>query len=96
MDISFKTTASQPEDQAHPWTCLTTTRGHAQPTQGALLEHPAQVTKETAPLGTMRHLLCRATQPRLGGLADLPNLQKQTQRDSQNKETKNYVPNEGT
>ena len=47
--------------------------GHTLPTQGTLLEHPVQVIKKTAPLGPTEHLLHKASLPRLGDIADLPN-----------------------
>ena len=42
------------------------------------------MTWETVPLGPKRHLLHKATLPRLGGIAALPNTYKQTQTGSQN------------
>ena len=64
--------------------------------KGTPLEHPAKVTKEIVPLGPTGHILYKASQPRLGDIADLPNTQKQTQGSSQNEETKKYVSNQRT
>ena len=49
-----------------------TTGRFAKPTQKTFLEYPAQVTKEIASLDPARHLLQKATQLRLGVIADLP------------------------
>lgn len=46
--------------------------------------------KKTVPMGTIGHL------PTLGITADLPNTQKQTQKERQNGETKKHVLNERT
>ena len=51
---------------------------------------------EAVPLGPTEHLLYKATLPRLGDRAALPNSQKQTKEGSQNEETKEHVPNERT
>ena len=40
--------------------------------------------------------LCKATAPRSGDVADLPNTQIKAERKRQNKETNEYVPSEGT
>ena len=64
--------------------------------QGTSLEHPAQVIKETLSLGSTGHLLHKAILPRLGDIEELPNTQKQTQRGSQNGETRKHAPNERT
>ena len=48
-------------------------RGHTQPTEETQLEHPAQVTRETVLLGTIGHLLHKATLLRPGDKAALPN-----------------------
>ena len=53
-------------------------------TKETFLEHPVQVIKETAPPAPTGHLLHKATIPRLGDIAGLPNTQKQTQNGSQN------------
>ena len=47
----------------------------------------SSMIKETQPLGPTGHLLHKATLPKLGVIADLPNTQKQTQRGSKNGET---------
>ena len=60
------------------------------------MEHSAQVIEETAPLGPLGQLLHKATLPRLGVIADLPNTQKQTQKDSQIGETKKHTSDERT
>ena len=62
----------------------------------AYLEHLAQVTKETVSLGLTGHLLHKATLPRLGETADLPNAQKQTQRGSQNGKMKKNASDDRT
>lgn len=64
----------------------TVIKAQLQPTQEIFLEHPALVIRETAPLGPKGHLLHKATWPRLGDIAELPNTLKQTQRGSQNEE----------
>lgn len=64
-------------------------------TQRMLLERPTQVIQETAPLGPTGHLLPKATLPRLGDVTALPNMQKQTQRDSQNGENRNVCQMKG-
>ena len=48
---------------------------------------------EKVPLSPTGHLLHKATIPRQGDIADLPNTQKQIQRGSQNEETKKHTPN---
>ena len=52
-------------------------------TKGTFLEHLPQVIRENVPLRPTRHLLHKATIPRLGGIADPSNTQKQIQRGSQ-------------
>ena len=42
--------------------------------QGVHLEHLAWVTREAVPLGPTGHLLYKTTLPRLGNIADLPNI----------------------
>lgn len=44
-----------------------------QPSQGTLLEHLAQVIKETVPLSPTEHLLYKTTLPGLRDVADLLN-----------------------
>ena len=43
---------------------------------------PAQMIKETVPLDPTGHILHKSTLPRLGVIADLPYIEKQTQRDN--------------
>ena len=62
--------------------------------QGTFLEHPDQEIKENVPLGLTGHLLHKAILPRLRVIEDLPSTQKQTQRGSQNGETKKHIPYE--
>ena len=53
------------------------------------------MTWETVPLGFTGHLLHKGcTLARLGGIADLPNIQKHIQRSSQNEDTKKQAPSE--
>ena len=58
--------------------------------------HPAQVIKETVPLGPTGHLLFKASLPILGVIADLLTTYKQTQNCSQNGSTKKPTPKERT
>lgn len=53
--------------------------------------HLAQVIRIIVALSLTGHLLHKATIPRLGNIADLPNTQKQTKRSSQNSETKKHL-----
>ena len=69
--------------------------GHIQPTQEIYLEHPARVSRETAPLGSTGHL-CKVILLRLKYIAALPNTEKQTQKSSQNRDTNKHVPIERT
>lgn len=55
---------------------LTPIREHLLPTQGAPLEHPAQMNRDTAPSDAMGHLLHKATLPSLGDVLDLSNTYK--------------------
>ena len=74
-----------------------TTEGCTEPTQGKRhLKCPAQVTREAESLVPTGPSLYKITLPRPGGIAALPNTQKQTQSSSQNQETKKHVPNERT
>ena len=52
------------------------------------LEHPAQVTEKSEPLGLTEHLLLN------GRLAVLLGMWEETEGSSQNVETKKQVPNE--
>lgn len=70
--------ASQPVSQPHPLKCQQQSRlnysrmAHTIDTRdapGAL----AQVTRDTVPLGLTKHLLFKATLPRLGNGVNLPN-----------------------
>ena len=53
------------------------------------MEHLAQVTRKTAPLGPTGQLLQKVTVSRAGDVADRPNIQKHTQGVSKNKEIRN-------
>ena len=62
--------------------------------EGTSSEHPAQVNRETAPLGPTQHLLFKAVLTSPGDTEGLPNKQKQIQGVIQNEKTKKLVPNE--
>lgn len=69
----------------------TATGKHTQLTQETYLEYPAYVTKKI-----VEHVLHKVAMPRPGDIAELPSIQKRSQRGSQNEETKKKVPNERT
>lgn len=59
---------------------------HVKPTQGTVLEHLEQVARENCQ-GPTGHLLPKATLPRLGDIADLPNNTNKYRAAGNNKET---------
>ena len=63
------------------------------PTDGKHLECLALVTGDAAPLGSTRHLLCRATLPTLGDVAALLYTEKHAKRHNQSEESKKHVAN---
>ena len=85
QQLYLSLTASCPGDQTHPPECQincspTTIEEHIPLTEGISLEHLILVTGRIASLGPTGHLSHETTLQRPWNIADIPNIQKLTQR----------------